>query len=167
MPAECEAAFYVEEHPQLEHYLTVGDPCVATGTTGEWNAFTGSSGGWIPVSFDLSAYSGTEVEIVISYVTDVFTGDTGLMVDDTRFVVNGAATEAQNFEDTIEPWTVLPAPEGSPENSGQFERTAAEGPFLSTTATADTLLFGFGLEQLESDAARAEIVDRMLAHFDE
>ena len=168
VPAECEVGFYVEEHPQLEHYLTVGDPCQPTGTTGEWNAFTGSSGGWIPVSFDLGAYAGQDVEIVISYVTDAFTGDTGLMVDDTKLVLNGAATELEGFEEEdITPWTVLGAPEGSPVNAGQFERYTAEGPFISATATPDTLLLGFGLEQLESDAARAEVVARILAQFTE
>ncbi|MET0860437.1 MAG: M14 family zinc carboxypeptidase [Microbacterium sp.] len=165
VPAECEAGFYVEEHPQLEHYLTVGDPCSPTGTTGEWNSFTGTSGGWVPVSFDLGAYAGQEVEIVVSYVTDSFTGDTGVILDDTKLVVDGVAEQQQGFEDAIEPWAVLPAPEGSPENTGSFERTQAEGPFHSVTATPDTLLLGFGLEQLDSDAARAEVVGRILAHF--
>lgn len=166
VPAECEVGFYVEEHPQLEHYLTVGNPCEPTGTTGEWNAFTGSSGGWIPVSFDLSAYAGQDVEVVISYVTDGFTGDTGLMVDDTKFVLNGEATEPEGFEEEdISPWSVLAAPEGSPDNSGQFERYSAEGPFISSTATSDTLLLGFGLEQLESDTARSEVVARVLTHL--
>ena len=36
---------------------------------------------------------------------------------------------------------------------------------MAATATPDTLLFGFGLEQLESDAERAEVVARILAHF--
>jgi len=31
--------------------------------------------------------------------------------------------------------------------------------------TPGTLLFGFGLQRLESDAARADAVARMLAHF--
>jgi hypothetical protein len=164
-PAECEAGFYVEEHPQLEHYLTVANPCLSTGETGEWNAFTGSSGGWIPVSFDLTAYAGQEIEIVISYVTDPFTGEIGLIVDDARFVVAGVETEAEGFEAGLGAWAVLGAPEGSPGNTSDWDRITIEGPFYSVTATPDTLLFGFGLEQLESDAARAEVVARILAHF--
>ena len=31
----------------------------------------------MPVAFDLSAYAGQQVEIVVSYVTDPFTGGTG------------------------------------------------------------------------------------------
>ena len=34
VPTECEAGFYMGAHPQLEHYLTLGDPCLPTGTTG-------------------------------------------------------------------------------------------------------------------------------------
>ena len=50
---------------------------------------------------------------MISYVTDGFTGDTGLMVDDTKLVLNGEATEPEGFEEEdISPWTVLAAPEG-------------------------------------------------------
>jgi hypothetical protein len=41
-PTECEAAFFVEEHPFLLHYLTLGDPCLPTGTSGSWNAMTGT-----------------------------------------------------------------------------------------------------------------------------
>ncbi|KAF2414531.1 hypothetical protein B1729_04700 [Microbacterium sp. B35-04] len=167
-PAECEAGFFVEEHPQLANYLTLPTgpgPCTPTGTTGEWNSFTGNSGGWTPVSFDLSAYAGEEVEIVVSYVTDPFTGDVGLMVDDTALVIDGTATEAEGFESGTGAWTVPGAPETSPGNASDFTRYDAEGPFYSATATPATLLFGFGLEQLDSDAARAEVVGRILAHF--
>ena len=45
-PAECEVGFLLELHPFLEHYLTLGETCAATGTTGAWNAITGTSDGW-------------------------------------------------------------------------------------------------------------------------
>jgi hypothetical protein len=167
-PTECEAGFFVSEHPQLGNYLTLPagpGPCAPTGTTGEWNSFTGNSGGWTPVSFDLSAYAGEDVEIVVSYVTDPFTGDVGLMVDDTTLVIDGTATEVEGFETGTGAWTVLGAPETSPGNASDFIRFDAVGPFYSATATPATLLFGFGLEQLDSDEARAEVVGRILAHF--
>ena len=91
VPTECEVGYYIGLHPQLEHYLTLGDTCSPVGTTGEWNAFTGSSGDWIPVAFDLSAYAGSTVEVVVSYVTDPATGGAGLIVDDTRLVVRRSA----------------------------------------------------------------------------
>ncbi|KJL45085.1 MULTISPECIES: M14 family metallopeptidase [Microbacterium] len=165
VPTECEAGFYMGEHPQLEHYLTLGDPCVPTGTTGQWNSFTGASGGWIPVAFDLSAYAGKDIEVVVSYVTDPSTGGAGLIVDDTRLVVAGAPTQAEGFEAGFGAWSVLGAPDGSPANAGDFEIADGLGDVVAVTATPDTLLFGFGLEQLESDAARADVVARILAHF--
>ncbi|GAA1814806.1 M14 family metallopeptidase [Agromyces neolithicus] len=165
VPTECEAGFYIGEHPQLAHYLTLGNPCLPTGSTGEWNRFTGSSGAWLPVAFDLSAYAGGQVEIVISYVTDPSSGGAGLIVDDTKLVVGGAATEAEGFETGLGAWQVLGAPAGSPANASDFERSQALGGAIAVTATPDSLLFGFGLEQLDSDAAREDVVAGILAHF--
>ena len=47
-------------HPQLDHYQTLdGDAtCTPTGTTGAWNAASGSSGGWQQWQIDLTAYAG-------------------------------------------------------------------------------------------------------------
>ncbi|GGP06897.1 hypothetical protein LDL08_10280 [Nonomuraea glycinis] len=63
VPSECEAGFPLAGHP-----------CAATGTSGSWNRFTGNSGGWQPVAFDLSAYAGRQVEVSVSYVTDPGSG---------------------------------------------------------------------------------------------
>ena len=60
---------------------------------------------------------------------------------------------------------MLGPPEGSAANVSDFEIADGLGEVVAVTATPDTLLFGFGLEQLESDAARADVVARMLAHF--
>lgn len=165
VPTECEAGFYVGEHPWLEHYLTVATPCLPTGETGAWNSLTGSSNGWVPVSYDLSAYAGSQVEIVVSYVTDPFTGGAGLIIDDTRLATTGGVSEQEGFEEGLGAWTVLGAPEGSPGNSSDWDRTRGLGGIVAVTATPDTLMFGFGLEQLDSAAARAEVVARILAHF--
>src|SRR5690606_33821044 len=83
-PTECEGGFLLEMHPFLTHYLTPGDPCANTGTTGEWHAITGDTGGWQQVSYDLSAYAGGSVDVAISYVTDPAAGGIGVFVDDTR-----------------------------------------------------------------------------------
>ena len=169
VPADCEQGFYIGGHPQLEHYLTLANPCLPTGTTGEWNSFTGSSGpsvdAWVPVAFDLSAYAGGEVEVVVSYVTDPAFGGAGLIVDDTRLVVAGAASQAEGFESGFGAWSVPGAPEGNAPNLSDFEIADGLGDVVAVTATPDTLLFGFGLEQLESDAAREDVVARILTHF--
>jgi hypothetical protein len=165
VPAECEAGFYVEEHPQLLNYLTLGDPCLPTGATGSWNSFTGSSGGWFPVSFDLGDYAGEQVELSISYVTDSFSGGLGLIVDDTRLVTTSGVSEAEGFETGLGAWTVPGAPEGSPGNVTDFERTRGLGGIVAGVATPDTVMLGFGLEQLASADERAVAVGRLVDHL--
>lgn len=162
VPADCDQGFLLEEHPQLERYLTLGDPCLPAGTTGEWNSFTGSSDGWTAVSFDLSAYAGEQVELVVSYVTDPFSGGYGVVLDDTALVVAGDRTQVDGFEGGLGAWEVLGAPESSPGNASDWALTE---PPTAAVATPDTITFGFGLEQLESDAARADAVGRALAYL--
>ena len=85
VPSDCEQDFFLDEHPFLEHYLTRGNPCGNTGSTGAWNSFTGNSGGWQPVAFDLSDYvDDGAVDVKISYVTDGAVAGIGTFVDDTR-----------------------------------------------------------------------------------
>ena len=116
------------------------------------------SGGWIPVSFDLSAYAGQEVEIVVSYVTDPFTGEARrLMVDDTKLVIDGVASEAEGFETDLGAWTVLGAPRAAPPTRATSSATTRTARSTARRRTPDTLLFGFGLEQLATDADRAEV----------
>ncbi len=158
-PAECEAGFLLELHPSLTQYLTPGDPCGSTGTSGAWNAITGTSGGWQEVAYDLSAYAGQQVEVSISYVTDQFTGGAGVNVDATRIVVGGTATEPEGFETSLGAWTVPGAPAGSPANGGDFARTdAPDSPAGAAITTEDTVLLGFGLEQVPDAGERAALL---------
>jgi len=157
-PEECVAGgFLFDSHPFLETYL--GEDCAATGS---WNAFTGANGDYEEVAFDLSAYAGKQVEISISYVTDPNTGGTGAAVDDTRLVVGGATVFADGFEGATSGWVVGPVPAGSPEAAGNW--VVGEQPIGLTagTATEDTLLLGFGLEQLATEADRAELLEQAL-----
>ncbi|RJK96538.1 zinc carboxypeptidase [Vallicoccus soli] len=162
VPTECEAGFLLEEHPALLRYLTPGDPCTATGTSGAWNSLTGSSDGWQDLRFDLSAYAGGAVEVTVSYVTDPFTGGAGVIVDDTRLVTAGGEQQEAGFEDGLAPWTVPGEPEGSPANTRDFELSLGLGGITAAIATEDTVLLGFGLEQLASDEARAALAGAAL-----
>jgi hypothetical protein len=155
-PTECEAGFLLELHPFLGHYLTGGDPCAPTGTTGSWNRITGTSDGWQQVAFDLSAYAGGQVEVAISYVTDPFTGGAGVFVDQARLTIDGTAVETEGFETDLGPWTVPGAPEGSSPNAGDFER--AQSQVGAAVTTDDTVLLGFGVEQVPDPAERAELL---------
>ncbi|HYO38087.1 MAG TPA: M14 family zinc carboxypeptidase [Nocardioidaceae bacterium] len=157
VPPECEAGFLLEEHPFLLHYLTPGEEaCTPTGTTGAWNAMTGSSDGWKQATFDLSAYAGQQVEVAISYVTDPSSGGVGAFVDDTKVVVDGVVRESEGFETGLGPWTVAGPPTGSPPGGAHFRR--APGLFVGAVTTADSVLFGFGLEHIASRGQRADVI---------
>jgi hypothetical protein len=159
-PAECEAGYLLEMHPWLERYLTLGNPCT---TKGNWNALTGNSGGWQDYAFDLSAFAGKQVEVTISYVTDPGTGGVGVFVDDTALRIGGVESQQDGFEGATSTWTVQGEPEGSPENSGNWVIGPKAVNFYAGTATDDTLLLGFGLEQVPSTAERVALVRRALS----
>lgn len=147
VPEQCEQGYYLDMHPFLTHYLTGGNPCGNTGTSGSWNAFTGNSNGWVPAAFDLSAYAGKTIEVSISYVSDPASGGTGLFIDDTKLTTSGGQVDAEGFETGLGPWTIQGAPAGSPGNGAEFVRSEALIDSVSSVATRDTVLLGFGLEQ--------------------
>ncbi|MEV6030153.1 M14 family zinc carboxypeptidase [Nonomuraea sp. NPDC052116] len=163
VPSECEAGFYLGEHPWLGHYLTGGNPCTASGTSGSWNRFTGDSGGWKQVAFDLSAYAGQQVEVSISYVTDPSTGGVGVFVDDTRVTTTGGTLDSEGFETGLGPWAVPGPPAGSPTGGGDFARAQADT--TAAVSTKDTVLLGFGLEQLANDNERNATIKKVMKYL--
>ncbi|MFJ4845657.1 MULTISPECIES: M14 family zinc carboxypeptidase [unclassified Streptomyces] len=163
VPAECEAGFYIAEHPWLKHYLTPGaDGCSASGTTGTWNSFTGASQGWQQVNFDLSPFAGKKVEVSLSYVSDPGSGGQGLQADEASVVIRGAATETEGFESSFGPWTVAGPPPGSPAVVRDWRRTGALFQTYGAVTTEDTVLLGFGLEHLGSAGDRADLLGKAL-----
>ena len=96
---------WTELHPQLAHYQTWNaeeDPptCSPTGTTGEWNAASGNSGGWQQWSVDLSEWSGETVEVSIAYASDWATQGLGVFIDDV-VLPDGTST---SFETGLDGW---------------------------------------------------------------
>ena len=162
VPAECSAGFLLEEHPFLLNYLTFGNPCTNSGVTGSWHRISGSTNGWVPVAVDLSAYAGKQVELNITYVTDPSTGGVGAFVDDTRIVAGGTTLSADGFEGATSTWTVTGPPAGSPPANAEWEFGEQLVNFFAGTSTEDTLLLGFGLEQLSTDAERADLLEQAL-----
>lgn len=163
VPAQCEQGYYVRSHPFLAHYLTVGSAaCAASGTSGAWNRFTGSSNGWQPVSVDLAAYAGKQVELSISYVSDPGTGGVGAFVDDTKLVIGGTAQGAEGFETALGPWSVPGPPAGSPGNADDWARSQALFHSQAAVTTDDTVLLGFGLEHMPSAADRKNVLGKAL-----
>ncbi|KUO13454.1 M14 family metallopeptidase [Streptomyces sp. DSM 15324] len=167
VPAECGAGFYVADHPWLRHYLTLGNNnCTATGTTGSWNALTGTSNGWQQVSFDLSAYAGKKIEVSISYVTDPGSGGHGVLADDASLVVDGTAIETEGFETSLGAWRAAGPPAGSPAVLKDWTRTGTLFQTYGAVTTDDTVLLGFGLEHLTSATDRKALIGKALASLD-
>jgi hypothetical protein len=165
VPTECEAGFLLDTHPQLEKYLTRGTPCKNTGSTGAWNALTGSSNGWQPVSFDLSAYAGKKVEVSVSYVSDGGSGGIGIFVDDTKVTTSAGTVDSQGFETELAPWTTPGPPTGSTATGSDFTRSQTLLPVGAAVATNDSLTFGFGVEQIADPAEQAAVLKKAMKYL--
>jgi len=95
-------------------------------------------------------------------VTDPATGGVGAFVDDTRIVFGGTVVEADGFEGATSTWAVSDPPPGSAPSSKNWQIGPQLLNFYAGTSTEDTVLLGFGLEQLSSNAERADLVRRAL-----
>jgi hypothetical protein len=93
-------------------------------------------------------------------VTDPSTGGIGAFVDDTALVVGGTRTQQDGFEGATSTWTVQGEPEGSPPTVGNWVIGPQAVNFYAGTSTEDTLLLGFGLEQVTNPADRAALIRR-------
>ncbi len=155
---------WVELHPQLAHYQTWdgASACTSEGTTGVWNAASGNSAGWQQWRIDLSAYAGESVEISIAYASDWASQGIGVFIDDIT-LPDGTST---SFETGLDGWEITGPPEGSAPNVNDFIRTDASGfPVGNTIATPHSLLMGFGLEGVSTEAERNAVMERALDHL--
>ncbi len=161
-------------HPFLTRYQTF-DPatgtCSPTGTSGEWHAANGSSSGWQQLSFDLSAYAGSQVEISISSVSDWgFQQFPGVFVDDIEVSTGDGSTSFEEDGDPMDGWTVSGAPQ-DPEgiegaNRNDWVRRAGLGiKEGAAIATPGTLYMGFGLEGISDAATRNEVMGRAIDYL--
>jgi Zinc carboxypeptidase len=151
-------------HPHLDHYQTQtgATTCNPTGTTGAWNAASGNSAGWQEWSINLNAYAGGTVEISIAYASDWATQGIGVFLDDIT-LPDGTTT---SFEEDLGGWTIAGPPEGTASNANNFTRTDASGfPVGNAIATPHSLLLGFGLEGVSTEAERNAVMGRALDHL--
>jgi Zinc carboxypeptidase/Immune inhibitor A peptidase M6 len=170
--ASCASGWSEELHNQLRHYVTY-DPagegsCTPTGTTGEWHAASGNSGGWKEWRIDLSRYAGSQVEVSIVYATDWATQTVpGVLVDDTTVSVDGTPVAETSFETDLGGWSVPGAhPEGPSTNVNDWIRSERI-PFedAAITQTEFGLLFGFGFEGVNGATNRADIMRRTVEYL--
>jgi murein tripeptide amidase MpaA len=141
-------------HPFLTHYQTKTGPesCDPTGTTGQWNAATASSGGWVPWSVDLAAYAGKQVEVSITVATDPASLGLGVWVDSAEITTTGGTIDSEGFETDTGDWQIGPPPEGTlnPENGWQrAQESFKEG---GVVGTKDSVYAGFAFEDMEAKA---------------
>ena len=149
-------------HPFLQHYWSA--TCEPHGTTGDWNAFTGSSGGWTDWNVDLSAYAGKKVDLRISVITDWGTLGLGVWIDDLKLTDGATVIESNDFEASLGGWTVGPPPAGTDVPTNGWQRRTEEFKEGGVVATDDTLYTGFGFEGI-NESARNEFMKRTLTHL--
>ena len=157
----CPEGWADELHPHLFHYQS--ETCEPTGSTGEWHAASGSSGGWKQWSVDLSEWAGEDVEISLSYASDWSTQGLGVFLDD----IDAPGTEGDtSFEDDFGGWEVSGAPAESAPSLNDWVRTTAAGfPEGAVVSTEDTIYMGFGLEGVAGENERAAIMGRAMKYL--
>jgi hypothetical protein len=164
--ASCPEGWH-ELHPHLAHYQS--STCAPTGSTGQWHAASGNSGGWQNWSIDLSAYRGKQVEISIAFVTDwAVLPVPGVLVDDTT-VTAGSNVSSTSFETAgdLGGWTVPGPHAGSPSENVNDWIQSERIPFedAAVTQTEFGLLFGFGLEGVNGADNRATLMRRQVDYL--
>jgi peptidase M1-like protein/immune inhibitor InhA-like protein len=129
-------------HPFLAHYETDnGDgSCSPTGTTGTWNAVSGSSDGYEHWTVDLADYAGEQIELSLSYASDDIINLGGVEVDDVEVSTGQGTTSFEDDGNVLDGWTVPGAPEGSgPNENDWIVGTPADEP-PTTGEIADAAL---------------------------
>ena len=87
----------------------------------------------------------------------------GVFIDDTRVTIGGTATAQEGFEAGLGEWAVADAPAGSPGNQLSYRRT--EQLLAAAITTPDTVLLGFGMEQIADAAQRSELLGRVVDYL--
>jgi len=130
-------------HPHLDHYQTLAaGACTPTGTTGEWHAASGGSGGWVQWSVDLSEWAGESVEVSIAFVSDWAIQEDGVAVDDVT-LPDGTST---SFETGLDGWVATGPPAGSAPNPNNWVRNDPSSLPVGDTDGGPGLDFDFPLD---------------------
>jgi immune inhibitor A len=100
-PDACDYA-YVEVNDGTGYKPIAGNITKPT----EGNGIDGNSNGWVPATFDLSAYAGKTVGLQFRYVTDPAAGGKGFFADDIKVTSGGTTLVDSGAEATPEGWTL-------------------------------------------------------------
>jgi hypothetical protein len=161
-------------HPFLTHYQTF-DPatgtCSSTGSSGEWNAANGASGGWQQMQFQIPDTMGPQVEIAITSVSDWgFQQFPGVFVDDIQVSTGEGTTSFEDDGDVMDGWTVPGAPEDTggvegPNRNDWIRRSGLGIKEGAAVATPDSVYMGFGFEGITGAATRNEVMGRVMTYL--
>jgi immune inhibitor A len=75
-------------------------------TAAEGNGIDGASGGWVPATFDLSAYAGKTIGLRFHYATDGAAGGIGFFADDIALTAGVTTLFTSGAESGTEGWTL-------------------------------------------------------------
>jgi Zinc carboxypeptidase/Immune inhibitor A-like, MAM domain len=155
-----------ELHARMLNYQTPDrETCTPTGTTGEWWAATGSSGGWQHWKIDLSRYAGRKVEVAIVVATDWASGNLGAWVDDASISVGGSEVSSTSFETDTGVWNIGPAPAGTPNPDPNWTRTTEQFQEGAVVGTDHTVYAGFEPATIKTPGERASFFKEVLEHL--
>jgi Zinc carboxypeptidase/Immune inhibitor A-like, MAM domain len=161
-------------HPFLTHYQTfkaADGTCSSAGTTGQWNAANGGSGGWQQWQIDLSPYAGKQVEISITSLSDWgFQQFPGVFIDDISVSTGEGSTSFEDDGDPMDGWTVPGAPQDAdgiegPNRNDWIRRAGLGIKEGAVVKAADTLYMGFGFEGIAGGPTRNQIMGRSLDYL--
>ncbi|QIZ10747.1 M6 family metalloprotease domain-containing protein [Priestia megaterium] len=79
------------------------------------NGITGTSDGWVPATFDLSAYAGKKIDLKFNYWTDPFVAQRGLYIDDIS-ITAGTNTVLDDDAEGVSKFTL----DGFTKDKGKF-----------------------------------------------
>jgi len=114
---------------------------------------------------DLSAFAGKQVEVSISYISDDAVQGLGVFLDDVVVSADGAEVANTSFETDLGGWTVAGPPPGSAANANDWVRSQEAFDEGAGVVTERSVYTGFGIEGLTTDAMRADLVGRSMAHL--
>jgi hypothetical protein len=131
--------FITDVNPFLLHYLTpvlvdAGDPttpdddeysCDPTGTSGTWNAISGTGDGWETWTVQLADAGGLarQVELSIAYASDFGVQGQGVVLDQIVVSTGVGSTGFEADGNTLDGWTTPPAPDPNQPNQNTWIAT--------------------------------------------
>jgi hypothetical protein len=167
-PADAENVL----HPFLTHYQTFDaatGTCSNTGSTGQWHAANGSSGGWQQWEIDLGRYANSQVEVSITALSDWGLQQfPGVFIDD---IVVSTGEGSTSFEDdAMGGWTIPGAPQDDAgvEGPNRNDWTRRGGLGIkegAVIATPDTVYMGHGLEGITGADTRTQVMGRAIGYL--